>query len=52
MLNAKKCKTMHLEKKQAVNAYKMNGSQMDIVTEVKDLGVVIRNDLKSSSQCT
>ena len=30
----------------------MNGCQMDTVTEEKELGVMIRHDLKSSSQCT
>ena len=52
LFNVKKCKTMHIGKQQAVSVHKMNESQMDIVTEEKDMGVVIKNDLKSSRQCT
>jgi len=52
LINVKKCKTMHIGKRQAVRVYTMNGCQINTVAEEKDLAVVIRNDLKSSSQCT
>ena len=52
LFNVKKCKTMHIGKQHAERVYTMNGCRIDTVTEEKDLGVVIRNDLKSSSQCT
>jgi len=49
LCNVKKCKTMHIGKRPAVRVYTMNGCPIDTVAEEKDLGVVIRNDLKSSS---
>jgi len=36
---------------QLFNDYYMNGAKLDNVTEEKDLGVWISNDLKASQQC-
>ena len=49
--NIKKCKIVLIRKQQAVMVYDMKGWHIDTVTEEQDLGVVIRNDLKSSSMC-
>ena len=44
--NAKKCKVMHLGHRNANVEYAMNGTTLDIVTEEKDLGVIIDKELK------
>jgi len=48
----KKCKVMHMGKKNPCYQYRMNGQVLESVKIEKDLGVVIRDDLKVSSQCS
>src|SRR5664279_2182973 len=52
LFNVKKCRTMHIGKQLTEREYRMNVRQLDTVKEEKDLGVLIRNDMKSSSQCS
>jgi len=42
---------MHLGKQNKRFDYYMNNQKLDVVNEEKDLGVLITDDLKSSSQC-
>jgi len=52
LFNVKKCRTMHIGKQLTEIEYRMNDRQLDTVKEEKDLGILIRNDMKSSSQCS
>jgi len=52
--NVKKCKLMHIEHSLPTDYYTMEGTQkvpLKTVQEKTDLGVVIRSDLKPTSQC-
>ena len=49
--NVDKCKVMHLERGNAGGVYNMNGGVLGTVSEERDLGVRITNDLKVSAQC-
>ena len=49
--NVEKCKVMHFGKNNAKAEYKMNERRLAEITEEKDLGVIISNDLKVSKQC-
>ena len=49
--NVDKCKVMHFGKNNAKAEYKMNEQKLAEITEEKDLGVIISNDLKVSKQC-
>jgi len=51
MFNVKKCKVMHMGRKNPRYQYKMNGQILETVKQEKDLGVVISEDLKVSNQC-
>ena len=53
MFNVQKCKAMHVGKNRmdAVAEYSMKGTVLETVDEEKDLGVVLKNNLKVSSQC-
>jgi len=50
-LNAKKCKAMHIGKKNIDYEYSMNGVVLESVEAEKDLGVMISHDLKTFNQC-
>ncbi len=52
LFNVKKCRTMHMGRQSTQRDYVMNGARLETVEEEKDLGVLIRKDLKASSQCT
>ena len=49
--NVKKCKVMHVGRKNPKLPYWMNGEALDSVEEEKDLGVWMKDDLKPSLQC-
>jgi hypothetical protein len=49
--NVEKCKVMHFGKNNAKAEYKIKERKLAEITEVKDLGVIISNDLKVSKQC-
>ena len=44
--NETKCKSLHIGKKKHCQTYKMNGYTLEQVTEEKDLGMIIDNELK------
>ena len=48
---AKKCKVMHYGKNNIRYEYKMDGCIMESVSEEKDLGVWIEDDMKPTKQC-
>ena len=45
------CKVMHFGKNNAKAEYKRNERKLAEITEEKDLGVIISNDLKVGKQC-
>ena len=49
--NAKKCKVMHFGRSNTRYEYVMNGNKIESVTEEKDLGVWVEEDLRPSKQC-
>jgi len=49
--NTNKCKVMHVGRTNQKFLYVMNGQILDTFDSVKDLGVMISSDLKSSNQC-
>ena len=50
--NYDKCKVMHLGGSGGDRSnYEMGGSILDVITEEKDLGVIVSNDLKVEKQC-
>ena len=51
LFNTSKCKVMHIGKSQKKYPYYMNNQQLEEVTQEKDLGILISNDLKVSQQC-
>ena len=51
VFNVKKCKLLHVGHNNVHRGYSMNGEVLQSVTEEKDLGVIISNDLKPSQQC-
>jgi hypothetical protein len=46
--NESKCKVLHIGKKNPCYNYYMNGTELDTVTEEKDLGVLVTNNLSFS----
>jgi len=51
LFNVDKCKIMHIGYNNNKARYEMNGKYLEEVTEERDLGVIMQNDLKCSSQC-
>ncbi len=49
--NVKKCKVMHLGHNNPENKYLMKGQVLEITKEERDIGVMIRDDLKPAAQC-
>ena len=49
--NVKKCKVMHFGKNNIRYGYKMNGCDIERVSEEKDLGVWMEEDMRPSKQC-
>lgn len=49
--NKDKCKVMHVGSQNLKHNYKLQGSNLLKVEEEKDLGVIVKSDLKSGSQC-
>ena len=52
LFNADKCKVMHMGFNNKQAKYDMNGIQLECVSEEKDLGVIISEDLKWDKQCS
>ena len=51
LFNVDKCKVMHFGINNIKVNYELNGKTLEEVTEERDLGVVVQNDLKCSKQC-
>jgi hypothetical protein len=49
--NIDKCKVMHMGPRNGCAKYDMNGKVLVEVSEEKDLGVVVSNDMKVAKQC-
>jgi len=49
--NIGKCKVMHFGRANQSYDYQMSSSKLEVVTEEKDLGVWISQDLKVSQHC-
>lgn len=49
--NIDKCKIMHIGYKNPGAKYEVNGKELDVVKNEKDLGIVISDDLKVATQC-
>ena len=49
--NASKCKVVHCGNKNPRNAYLMNGVQLGVAREERDLGIIVGDTMKPSSQC-
>ena len=51
LFNVDKCKIMHFEYNNPNNIFLLGGHILETVDEEKDLGVMMRKDLKASRQC-
>ena len=51
LFNLDKCKIRHFGYNNPNNIFLLGGHILETVDEEKDLGVIIRKDLKASSQC-
>ena len=49
--NIEKCKVMHLGTKNRCMKYVMDGKELQVVKEEKDLGIYFENNFKVSNQC-
>ena len=49
--NKSKCKIMHFGKQNPKFKYRMGDHELEATSQERDIGVIIQNDLKSSSQC-
>ena len=46
-----KCQVLHIGKNNARVTCEMGGKDLEAVTEVRDLGVIVSEDLKMSKHC-
>ena len=51
LFNVEKCKIMHIGNNNKKAIYEMDGKILEEVTEERDLGVIIQNNLKCDKQC-
>jgi hypothetical protein len=51
LFNLEKCKVMHFGKRNVKTVYSLGGTELKEVTQEKDLGIIVQNDLKVSQQC-
>jgi len=49
--NVAKCKVMHMGSKNCQLGYNLGGNELEVVTEEKDLGVIVHNSMKTNRQC-
>jgi len=50
LFNIEKCKVMHIGRNNLLSTYSIDGKDLNVVSEEKDLGVIVNNDLKDSKQ--
>ena len=51
LFNIDKCKVVHFGTNNPLCTYSMNNNVLSVVEEEKDLGIIVQNNLKVSSQC-
>ena len=49
--NTEKCKVMHVGRVNMNYSYRMEGRELEVVEEERDLGILVSNNLKASNQC-
>jgi len=49
--NVDKCKIMHLGRLNPGNTYTMEGANLSVTTDEKDLGVLVENELNYEKHC-
>jgi hypothetical protein len=49
--NVAKCKVMHMGHKNPKHVYQMNGQELEVTAEERDIGVMVADNLKPSAQC-
>jgi ribonuclease P/MRP protein subunit RPP40 len=52
LFNVDKCKVMHFGYNNSKSTYAMNGKDLEEISEERDLGVIVQQDLKWSKQCS
>jgi ribonuclease P/MRP protein subunit RPP40 len=52
LFNVDKCKVMHFGYNNSKSTYGMNGKDLEEISEERDLGVIVQQDLKWSKQCS
>jgi hypothetical protein len=52
LFNVDKCKVMHFRYNNSKSTYEMNGKDLEEISEERDLGVIVQQDLKWSKQCS
>jgi len=52
LFNADKCRVIHMGYNNKLAEYHMNDVKLECVSEEKDLGVIISEDLKCEKQCS
>ena len=50
--NVKKCKIMHIGRRNPLHQYYMNGTALQVCSSERDIGVHVTDNLKPSTQCT
>ena len=50
--NTKKCKVMHIGPKNPRHKYEMNGEELMVTEEERDIGVTVTSNLKPMAQCS
>ena len=49
--NVDKCQVLHVGRNNSKAIYEIKGKDLEVVVEVKDLGVIVSDDMKVSKQC-
>ena len=52
LFSVEKCKVMHMGYNNTQAEYAMNDVKLECVTDEKDVGVIVSDDLKSGKQCS
>ena len=50
--NTKKCKVMHIGPKNPRHKYEMNGEELMVTEEERDISVTVTSNLKRTAQCS
>jgi hypothetical protein len=52
LFNIDKCSVMHIGKQEDIHGYELNGKELRVSEEERDLGVIVHRSLKSARQCS